>query len=267
MSITCIAPNDLWNEPSVELQLGEGEIHVWRLDLSRVRQQVGGLLSCLSKDERERASRFHFQKDREHFIAARGVLRVLLGRYLNLTPEELRFQYSSYGKPSLDVGPDGERLSFNLSHSHERALLAFTRAGEIGVDLEFMRADFACHEVAERWFSNREVEIFSALPGSLRTEAFFNCWTRKEAYVKARGEGLSHPLKSFSVSLAPDEAARFLSIEGDRLQCSRWSLQNLHVAEGYAAALAVENTCCETLLWETEPDALAAWLEQESLCV
>lgn len=267
MSVTCITPTDLWNEPPLQLQLDDAEIHVWRLDLSRVRRQVGGLLPFLSKDERDRASRFHFQKDHEHFIAARGVLRVLLGTYLNLTPEELRFRYSPYGKPSLDVGPDSERLRFNLSHSHERALLAFTRAGEIGVDLEFMRADFASHEVAERWFSNREVEMFSALPGSLRTEAFFNCWTRKEAYVKARGEGLSYPLKSFSVSLAPDEAARFLSIEGDAMQCSCWSLQNLHVAEGYAAALAVENTHCETLLWEVEPEALAAWVEQQSLCV
>ena len=267
MSATCIAPTELWNKPPARLQLNQAEIHVWRLDLNEVRRSHEALLPCLSKDERERASRFHFQKDREHFVAARGVLRVLLGRYLNLTPEELRFKYSSYGKPSLDVGPDGERLRFNLSHSHERALLAFTRAGELGVDLEFMRADFACHEVAERWFSDREVEMFSALPGSLRIEGFFNCWTRKEAYVKARGEGLSRPLKSFSVSLAPDEAARLLSIDGDSVQCERWSLQNLHVAEGYAAALAVENTHCETLLWEVGPDALARMQEQESFCV
>jgi 4'-phosphopantetheinyl transferase len=182
----------------------------------------------------------------------------LLGKYLNLSSAELRFQYSPYGKPSLDNVSPGERLRFNLSHSHERALVAFTRAGKMGVDLEFMRADFDFHEVAERWFSAREVEMFSALPASLRTEAFFNCWTRKEAYVKARGEGLSHPLKSFSVSLAPDEAARFLSIEGDAMHYSRWSLQNLQVAEGYAAALAVENTHCETFLWEAEPEALAA---------
>jgi 4'-phosphopantetheinyl transferase len=230
----------LWLEAPERPHLADGEVHVWRACL---RQDQGTLLACwesLSADERERAGRFHFRRDREHFVTARGVLRDLLGRYTGVEPRLLRFSYDRYGKPALSGGAGGAPLHFNVSHSNGLALYAVTRGCEVGIDLEFVREDFATLEIAERFFSAREVSALRALPRGERARAFFDCWARKEAYVKARGEGLSYPLALFTVSLTPGEPAALLSTEDDPREAARWSLIELFPGEGYRAALAVK---------------------------
>jgi len=247
-----------WHEPARHPALSDNEIHLWVTSLDRPAAQVRSLARNLSPEESHRASRFYFEKDRDRFVVARGVLRAILGSYLGIQPREVRFNYNAYGKPSLAPAAGVRALNFNLSHSRELALLAFTRAGRVGVDLEFMRPDFATNEVAQRFFSGQETDALRSLSSSLRTEGFFNCWTRKEAYVKARGEGLSHPLDSFSVSLTPGEPARLLSIKGRPAEVDRWNLHNLSVAAGYAAALAVESPRAALKLWRVRAETFTS---------
>lgn len=198
------------------------------------------LLESLDTGERERAARFHFEHDRNRFIVAHGALRIILSRYLNVTPVRLRFGFNAYGKPSLDDEAGASKIRFNMSHSGGLALYAVAFEREIGVDVEYMRADLAGKEIAERFFSRRETEALNTLAPEVLTEAFFNCWTRKEAYIKARGEGLSHPLHAFSVSLVPGEPAALLSVEGDAQELARWTLVELMPNPDYKAALACE---------------------------
>lgn len=238
------------NPPTDTPPLAVGEVHLWRASLSQSHDVLRRLHSTLAPDEREKAARYHFPRHRDHYIAARGMLRRLVGRYLARPPESLQFSYGAHGKPSLDGAQAAEDLHFNLSHSHELALYAFARGRELGVDVEHMRADFAGEEIAARFFSAREVDMLRALPAEARTPAFFNCWTRKEAYIKARGEGLSHPLDAFDVSLVPGAPAALLGTRGDPLELTRWSLHALDVGEAYAAAVAVQGTDYALRLWQ-----------------
>jgi 4'-phosphopantetheinyl transferase len=228
-----------WSAAPQSLTLARDEVHVWRVGLNHPGTRVGELRALLSREEGERAARFHFEKDRAHFIVARGVLRTLLGLYLGSPPAELGFVYSPFGKPALAHGSGAHPVRFNVSHSCALALYAFARGREVGVDVEHARADFAGEDIAARFFSAREVAALRAVEPDRRTEAFFNCWTRKEAYIKAIGEGLSHPLDSFAVSLSPGEPAALLH-SADASEPPRWSFRELKPAPGYAAALVVE---------------------------
>ena len=245
----------LWRFPPETLVLARDEVHVWRATLDQ--QTASQIQSCyqnLSEDERARAERFHFERDREHFIVARGVLRAILGNYLNRAPECLSFCYSSHGKPALAGESDEDTIRFSVSHSHGVALYAVTRGRDVGIDLECIRFDLAVAEIAERFFSQREVAMLRALPADVQQQAFFRCWTCKEAYIKARGEGLSLPLDQFDVSLAPGEPASVLGTRPDPSEASRWSLQELISTPGYAAVLAVEGHQWRLTCWQW-PDA------------
>ncbi|MGA9998244.1 MAG: 4'-phosphopantetheinyl transferase superfamily protein [Pyrinomonadaceae bacterium] len=247
-----ISSPDLWLPAPELLLLGDDEVHIWRACLNQEPALVQIFLDTLTPDERQRASRFHFQKDRDHFILARGLLRFILSRYLKTSPEIIRFAYNPYGKPAIAEGTSDESLRFNVSHSRGVALYAVTRGREVGLDIESISEKFASLEIAARFFSPREIEMLQALPKSLQTRAFFNCWTRKEAYIKALGEGLSHPLDSFSVSLAPGETPTLLSSEDDPLETSRWSLLEVVPGEGYVAALAIERPAPVLRCWQWE---------------
>lgn len=236
MSLDCAA----WNAPPDELRLDRREVHVWRARLDQPATAIHAFQSTLTPDEQQRANSFHFARDRNHFIVGRGVLRELLGRYLLVNPSELRFTYNRYGKPALDRKLHGEGLKFNLAHSGGLALYAFTRDGEVGIDVEQLREDLGGEEIARQFFSTEEVKALTALPEHLRTEGFFNCWTRKEAYIKAQGEGLSLSLQSFDVTLTPGEAALLLATRDDPHEASRWSMRALSPGAGYAAALVLE---------------------------
>jgi len=249
---TAFSPASTWSLPYTRAELGPGEVHVWRLALDIPGDAARRLLSILSPGERARADSFHFNKDRLAFIAARSALRRILGAYLGADPARLRFSYSDHGKPYLDETQNPCQLHFNLSHSHHLGLIAFHRGGPLGVDIEYMRSDLALEELARRCFSPREYEALRALPPEQQMEAFFTCWARKEAYIKAHGMGLSLPLDSFDVSLAPGSPAVLLETRPDPGEASRWSLRALQPGPGYAAALAVrgEIRSLHCLEWE-----------------
>ena len=244
------SPVPSWGLPPETLILGSDEIHVWRVTLDQTTSQIESFRHTLAADEQAKAERFYFRRDREHFIVARGVLRALLGFYLNKAPGCLSFRYSSHGKPALAWESGGDPVRFNLSHSHGVALYAVTRGREVGIDLEYIRSDLAVEQIAERFFSRREIAMLRALPIDLRTYAFFLCWTRKEAYLKARGEGLSLPLDQFDVSLIPGEPAALLSTDCGSPEALRWSLQELTPAPGYVAALAAEGHGWGLACWQ-----------------
>lgn len=223
-----------WSEPPESLTLGTSEVHVWRLALDQPESVIAEFRETLEGHELERAGRFHFEEHRRHFVAGRGGLRYVLARYLNVKPEEFRFSYGNYGKPALV----GAGLRFNMSHSQGVALFAVAADRELGVDVEHIRADFATEDIARRFFSRVEVAAFNALGKEEQVAAFFRCWTRKEAYIKAIGRGLSEPLDAFDVTLSPGEAAALL--RADRGDASRWAMFDIDAGEDYAAALAVE---------------------------
>ena len=231
--------------------LASDEVHVWLAHLNQLEANTQSFVEILAPDERDRAGRFHFEKDRVRFIQTRGILRTILARYLQSDAAHLSFDYNAYGKPSL-AGQEGRApaLHFNLSHAHEMALYAFTLQREVGIDIEFIRNDFDCEEIAGRFFSKREVEMLRSLPVRQRTEGFFNCWTRKEAYVKARGQGLSLTLDRFDVSLAPGEPATLLSVRDKIGETQHWVLQELNPAAGYVAAVAVEGSGWQLFCWQ-----------------
>ena len=244
------SPVPPWRSPPETLVLGSDEVHDWRATLDHIPSQVQSFLHNLATDEQARAERFYFEKDREHFIVARGVLRAILGGYVNRAPECLSFCYSAYGKPSLAGESDGDAIRFSVSHSHGVALYAVTRGREVGIDLERIRFDLAVAEIAERFFSPREVAMLRTLPTEAQRQAFFRCWTRKESYIKARGEGLSLPLDQFDVSLAPGEPAALLATQQDPSEAFRWSLQELTPAPGYVAALVVAGHGWRLTCWQ-----------------
>jgi 4'-phosphopantetheinyl transferase len=229
-----------WLPSPDDLQLPDEEVHVWRARLDLPAAELEQLHRVLSPDEQQKAARFHFEKDRQHYTVGRGFLRTILGRYLTLGPGDLRFSYNSFGKPNLAWNCGNPPLRFNLAHSHGMALFAFNRRRELGIDLESIRPDRATEEIAERFFAVAEVAALRSLPLEARVRAFFDCWTRKEAFIKARGMGLSLQLDKFAVTLRPGEDPALLSVADDPDAPRRWSLRNLEPANGYAAALVVE---------------------------
>lgn len=240
-----------WRVAPETVTLSGDQVHVWRADLDQTTAQIDGFLHTLSADERARAERFHFQRDRERFVVARGALRAILGLYLNRAPQCLSFRSSAHGKPALVLKDGEDPIRFNVSHSRGMALYAITYGRAVGIDLEYMRSDLEVEQIAERFFSRREIATLRALPASLRRYAFFLCWTRKEAYIKARGEGLSLPLDQFDVSLVPGETAALLDTRPDLDEALRWSLRELKPGlSGYAAALAVEGDDWSLALWQ-----------------
>jgi 4'-phosphopantetheinyl transferase len=238
--------------PPGSVQLASDEVHSWCASLDVPPEQSARLYATLTPDEHARSARFQFERDRQRFIVARGVLRDLLARYLQTRPGEIRFVYNAFGKP--DLGSEfANRLTFNLSHSGRLALISIATASNVGVDLEYLRAQSDYAEVARRFFSAAEVDHLNALPSHLYAEAFFSCWTKKEAYLKACGEGLAIPLNSFSVPLTTDSAQTpvdlFVASE-DIVPARRWSLYTLRPAPGYAGALAIEGTGWRLRQWQ-----------------
>lgn len=240
----------LFIPPPLDLELTANEIHVWCASLAQPLSRFQMLSQTLCLDERLRAERFHFEKDRKHFITGRGILRTILGCYLNVEPNRLQFRYGKNGKPALVDTFGKGRIRFNLSHSEGLALFAFTRDHEIGVDIEHIHDIFEMNQIAEQFFSVRENAVFRALPKSKKKEAFFYCWTRKEAFIKALGDGLYQPLDKFDVSLVPDEPARLLRTYGDSKEASRWIIQDLKPASSFAAAFAVEGGSWQLHCWQ-----------------
>ena len=238
-----------WGSPPTDLALHTEEVHVWRIELDTLQSAVGEFHGLLSSDERERARAFHKAKDRNRYVIVRGTMRTILARYVATAPENLEFAYNGYGKPSLTGHPARPPLQFNLSHSHELAIVAAAWGVKVGIDIEHWRENLASQEIAERFFSPLERAALRSLPREQQHAAFYRCWTRKEAYLKARGEGLSLPLHQFTVSLGPGEPAALLHTTSDPQEALEWSLVDLKVGPWYSAALAVEGRLPTISYW------------------
>lgn len=223
-----------WDLNFKQLELAEDEVHVWCAHQDYDAIELRQIEETLSADEKARASRFAFERDRNRYIATRGILRELLGRYVNRAPAQLAFDYGPQGKPVLRAEAGGRPVQFNVSHSERVALLAFSVGRRLGIDVELIR-EIAGEQIAEHYFSPQEVAELNSLPASLQDEGFFLCWTRKEAYIKARGEGLHIPLKSFHVSLTPGAPVRLEAPDG-----AQWSLHSIHPEGRYVGALVAE---------------------------
>ncbi len=214
-------------------------IHVWTIALDSFRLQLHQLQERLADDEVERAKRFRFDKDRQRWVGTRAALRILLSRYCGAAPEEISFSYGSYGKPRLAHPETVPELHFNVSHAADLAMIAVSECGPLGIDVEEVRWLPDLTDVMKSHFASGECDAVRNLPASQQTEGFFHCWTRKEAFIKALGIGLSMPLTSFEVTVTPEQPARLLSIRNDLEKAKHWSLYRLRTPVGYVAALAV----------------------------
>lgn len=241
---------DPWSAPSSAYPtLLRTEVHVWCASLDVPRWYERRLAGTLSSDERTRAAGFFFERDRERFVVCRGLLRAILGRYLDIKPDRVQFRYEPCGKPAL-LGTSGTAgLQFNLSHSHGLAVFAVACDRAIGIDLERVRPISDFQRLAERILTAREKVLFRVLPLREKQDLFFKCWTRREAYAKASGDGLFRPLNQIDFSMSPGESPRLLSIEGNAQEAARWSIRDFVPSSGYAAALVVEGHGWHLACW------------------
>jgi 4'-phosphopantetheinyl transferase len=222
-----------WPRSPVELPALQNNIHIWAVRLDDATVDLDCELKLFSPEERDRAARFKFERDRRRYLVAHIALRDILRRYLPTEPARVSFDIGANGKPRLPQALASSGVEFNLSHSHEMALLAVCHKREVGVDIEFVKEDFEFHDVAERFFTPREVAAMRGLPAKLQRQAFFKCWTSKEAFLKAKGTGLSGALDEVEIALT---AAGQVHIMAD---VPGWSLSELNPIDGYQGALVV----------------------------
>jgi 4'-phosphopantetheinyl transferase len=235
-----------WHPAPERLMPAPGQVNILRLALDLPQALNAQLASLLSADEQARAARFHFDSDRLHFTSARGQLRCILAACLQITPQAVMFVYNPHGKPAQVNAPD---LHFNLSHSSGLGLLALSTGQAVGIDIESIRPAVDRDNIARRFFAPAEVAALHALPAEQQEQAFFTCWTRKEAYIKARGLGLSIPLGQFVVSLAPGEPARLLAREPGA-PAGQYAMAAIDPGPGQVAAVAVEGRLASLQLWD-----------------
>lgn len=229
----------MWQSEPAVVSLAEGEVHLWRLPLKPAAGEITRLRELLADDELARADRYKIERVRRRFIAARGQLREVLSKYAAAAPDEIKFCYQSLGKPDLAPPWNETRLQFNLTDSHEMALCAVTLEHAIGTDVERIRDVTNFNDLARRYFAKSETEHLQRLNPRQRLLGFFNCWTRKEAYLKAVGSGLSFPLNKLEVTVAPGQPACLLKLNGSTEQAKGWRLDAMEPVPGYVAALAI----------------------------
>jgi 4'-phosphopantetheinyl transferase len=223
-----------WPLPPAELPALERNVHVWAVRLDDDSVDLGRARELISVDERERAERFKFERDRRRYLIAHAALHEILRRYLPISSEPLSFDYGSNGKPKLSRALAPAGVQFNLSHSNELALFAVTPRGEVGVDIEFVKENFEFQDIAEKFFTAKEVAAMRSLPADLQRQAFFKCWTSKEAFLKAKGTGLSGKLDEVEITLTASQQVQITA------NVPGWSLVELDPIDGYEAALVVE---------------------------
>jgi 4'-phosphopantetheinyl transferase len=222
------------------LQLADNEVHVWCTSFDLPRLKLEEAPSLLTMEEHARAARFYFEKDRNQYLVRRCVLRMLLGGYINMQPARVQIDYGVNGKPGVKPLNDGSTLQFNLSHSYSQAIYAFSWNRQVGIDLEKILPIPDAERLAEHYFSIQENEMLRTFSGNHKWDAFYKIWTAKEAYLKAQGDGLAHPLNQVEISLPDGVSACLSSIDGDLEQAAAWRLQSFLPAEGYQSCLAVE---------------------------
>jgi len=248
-----VATESSWPSPHSHPELADDEIHVWCAALDKLASELPAFVRPLSESERKRAEQFRFDRDRNRFIVRHGVLRMILGGYLNIEPALVTFAYESRGKPIVSGQAIRSRFHFNVSHSNGLALIAGTRQAALGVDIEHVRLVPEAEQIAAKFFSPHEGAMLNAIPEEQKMEAFFHCWTRKEAYLKATGEGIADALPRIEVSLTPGQPARLTKIDGDMVAASRWTLSALAPAAGFVGALAIKTARPRLACWRWSP--------------
>jgi 4'-phosphopantetheinyl transferase len=214
------------------MQMNKNDLHLWPVHIDTHRGRCDYFFDFLDEEEKNRALRFRFDKDRVNFIVAHGMLRAILSSYLACEPASLVFEWGEHKKPFVK---NKIHLQFNLSHSHEMAIVAVTLNDAIGVDVERVREKEDLDDIVQRFFSRDEIDEYFSLPANQRLRAFYNGWSRKEAFIKATGKGLFQELKSFSVSMAPGKLTKVISIEKDH--AALWQLHSIEISADYAAAV------------------------------
>ena len=241
-----------WSVPPATPHLAKNDVHVWRASVAQSMHHMRHLRETLSVEERERADRFRFAEHRDQYMVARGLLRLLLSQYLGREPDELKFDTTPYGKPVLMPHDGGDALHFNLSHSSGVVLFAISRDRDVGIDIEALHRDVAYEGIAEVVFSSREAAMIRDLRGTIRRDAFFTCWTCREAYVKARGQGLSRGLSQIDVVVDLRETASVLKIDDEDRDPSVWLIERFDPGPGFVGALAVGGSGSQQRYWQFE---------------
>jgi 4'-phosphopantetheinyl transferase len=227
----------MWTHAPEKLQLTAGAVHLWKVNLRVPPESPAYYSSILSDEEKQRADRFYFEKDRQQYLTGRATLRELLGRYLECPPASIVFEFNEFGKPSV---PNGLDLKFNISHSGGLALMGFTLAASIGVDLEKIKAGMEIEQIASRFFSSREKEEILQLPAHRQADAFYQCWTSKEAFIKAHGQGLSLPLDQFEVEVNPDRVAALKAVHWEPELVEQWDLYGFTPLKNFVGAVVCD---------------------------
>lgn len=243
----------LWPVPASHPKLAPGEVHLWALRLDLPDPTIANLKCLLSPDELTRAARYRFAQLGHRFIACRGQVRQILAAYLNEQPALLQFQLGPRGKPALDPGHNNADFHFNVSNSKELALCAVALGQEIGVDVEFIHEGPDIENLADRFFAKLEADELGALPDQARLNAFYRCWTRKEAVLKAVGTGLSFPLSQIVVSIDAPGPLRVVSFAQDPMAAGNWWLAHLEPASGYVGAVAAPVPTLQPICWQWAP--------------
>jgi len=242
----------LWQTSAAHPTLASHQLHIWRAPLHLSDGQLATGRRLLSAEETVRADRFYFERDRQRFIVARSTLRRLLGAYLQADPARIELANGPRGKPAVVYPPEGHSLEFNLSHTADLAVYAFALGHQVGVDVEAHRPLDNLRQLAGTVFSPHELAMLDSLPPTQQRSAFYACWTRKEAFIKAIGEGLYFPLDHFDVSLAPDEPARLLRVQGDPAALQRWQMAAFDPGAGFSGAVVFEGAQTVLSFWHTE---------------
>jgi len=228
----------LWDNHAFTSSLQHREVHVWRTWLDHSRDDLFQIKTYLSEDEVEISSKFHFERDRTRYVISHGILRKILSQYLTTPPETICFVRDEFGKPVLETNP--KDLKFNLSHSEDMALFAFTRSYPIGVDIEYIHPIKDIQLIAKSFLSSEEMKAFLKLPKNIQPDSFFRVWTRKEALTKAIGTGITVPLEQLEVGVNPEESPRLKFSQTNNLKHTNWKLVDLYPADDYIATVAVE---------------------------
>lgn len=240
----------VWLSPPAEMDLVEGRVDLWRASLDCSTSVRQSLWRSLSEDEKERAGRYKHDQDREHFITRRGILRILLAKYLQSLPIEIRLSRNAFGKVMLVENANPIGLEFNASHSEGMVLFAFAYRRRVGVDLEKIRDNPEVLKAARRYLSVYENAVLASLPQEARMKAFYECWTRKEAFLKAQGTGLMMELTQFDVSFGPGQQPQILEIRGEVKPRGHWRVEDISVGGGFSAALVVDGHDFDINYWQ-----------------
>lgn len=238
-----------WESSPAKFIIGDGEIHVWRAHLDGDAEYISHLAGTLSNAELARAAKFKFEKDQRRYKMARGIVRAILGRYLSLDGRDVRLDTGLYGKPRLRMLGSGPDLRFSLAHSQGLALYAFALGHEVGIDLEFIKRNIDVMRLAEHVFSEKDIVDLNKLSSKDRVNSFYGAWTRKEAYLKARGLGFSIDPRRVDLPTMVGAPVEFVNLFNEAEEDEKWTIYDIEPAPEFAGAMAAEGVDWQLGRW------------------